>query len=621
MTPPGHRAAWPVVLVTMPFMAADRPSIQVGLLCAIVRRAGFPVRTRHATLDLAARLGPQRYDALAQHRTRLIGDWLFSVEAFGDAAPDPTARFLDDFADDLRHLGSPAEVRELLLRTRTEEIPAFLDALAAEDCWARARVVGFSSTFQQNAASIALARRLKARHPDLVTVFGGANFDGDMGIELMRCVDCVDVAVVGEGDTALPSLLGALADGSDGAGIPGVARRVGGHVVTTPPAPPSDQLDTLPTPDYDEYFAHAESLGLLPGGNRWNVWLPFESARGCWWGARHHCTFCGLNATTMRFRAKSGSRMVEELAQLARRYRSVRFEAVDNIMAMPYLADVMPAIIDSGANYEIFYEVRANLTRTQLASLARAGVKHLQPGIESLSTTVLRLMDKGTRAGQNVNLLRWAHYYGIQVSWNILWGFPGETARDYAEQTRVLPHLVHLPPPASAARIWMERFSPLHAQPERFPARFRAPERSYAYVYPTGVDLGRLAYFFEHELVDALPDAAFEPLTRAAAEWSEAWLRDVRPVLTYWSSPGYLRIYDGRHPGREGTYEFYDTLAGIYLACIDRPMTADGVRARLGTPVPARAVEEAFEEFARRGLMFLDGSQALSLALPAVTGR
>ena len=36
-------------------------------------------------------------------------------------------------------------------------------------------------------------------------------------------------------------------------------------------------------------------------------------------------------------------------------------------------------------------------------------------------------MDKGVRAAQNVNLLRWARYYGIDVGWNILWGFPGET--------------------------------------------------------------------------------------------------------------------------------------------------------------------------------------------------
>src|SRR3712207_7222676 len=43
--------------------------------------------------------------------------------------------------------------------------------------WHEVDVVGFSSTYQQNAASFALARRLKQRYPAIVTVFGGANLD------------------------------------------------------------------------------------------------------------------------------------------------------------------------------------------------------------------------------------------------------------------------------------------------------------------------------------------------------------------------------------------------------------------------------------------------------------
>ena len=35
----------------------------------------------------------------------------------------------------------------------------------------------------------------------------------------------------------------------------------------------------------------------------------------------------------------------------------------------------------------------------------------------------------------------------------------------------------------------------------------------------------------------------------------------------------------------------------------------------------AEAIKEVFEEFAKRGLMFLDGPFALALALPAVKAR
>jgi ribosomal peptide maturation radical SAM protein 1 len=608
------RVDWATVLVSMPFMQADRPSIQLGLLKAIGEAHGFPVRTLHAGLDFAAMIGVDRYRQLADHHHRMLGDWLFSVEAFGEAAPDRDAGFLADFGEELGCLtGSAEAARDLLLRIREHDVPAFLDAVVDGYPWQDVRVVGFSCTFQQNAASFALARRLRRRHPDIVTVFGGANFDGEMGLELVRSVGCIDFAVIGEADAAFPALLTALADGTDPTGVPGVATAA----VATAPAPPHDRLDDLPAPDYAEFFARATALGLPTD----DVWIPFESARGCWWGAKHHCTFCGLNGTAMRFRSKSPPRVLDELAAQARRYRNFRFEAVDNILEPRYLKEVFPVITEEGRDYQFFYEVKANLSRSQLRTLAMGGVRHLQPGLESLSTNVLRLMDKGVRAAQNVNLLRWARYYGIDVSWNILWGFPGETEADYAEQAAVVAHLVHLQPPASAARVWLERFSPMYTRPDRFPLRYRRPEASHRYVYPDTVDVDRVAYFFDYELADALPPAAYAPLGKAVAEWSTAWTSENRPVLAYQSSPGFLRIIDGRHRGREGMYTFHDTLAGIYLACSQRPTTARAVHGRLGLDCSVGFVQDAFRQFQQRGLMFLDGELALALALPTASGR
>src|SRR4029453_173525 len=239
---------------------------------------------------------PPRPTGRAGRRGGMLGAWLFALEAFGKAAPDADDAFLDDFVRALRHLGgSPGAVRERLRRVRHEDVPAYLDALVDGFPWADFRVVGFSSTFQQNTASFALARRLKQRWPELVTVFGGANFDGDMGPEWVRAVDAVDLAVIGEGDSAFPGRLAALAAGSDPVQVPGVARRVGDRVVAPPPAPPAQRLDDLPAPDYTEFFARAEDLGVLPRTAQRQVRIPFESARGCWWGAKHHCTFCGLN--------------------------------------------------------------------------------------------------------------------------------------------------------------------------------------------------------------------------------------------------------------------------------------------------------------------------------------
>jgi ribosomal peptide maturation radical SAM protein 1 len=610
-----------VALVSMPFMEIHRPSIQLGLLKALTAEYGFPARALHANLDFAVRIGADYYDLLCQHRRPMIGEWLFSVEAFPNSAPDPDARMLGDLTDGLSELGMSLEqLQEKLLRTRGIDVPAYLDTLVESFPWEEATVVGFSSTFQQNTASFALARRLKQAYPHIITVFGGANFDGEMGPELVRSVSCIDMAVIGEGDEAFPRLLRALADGADLDTVPGLARRVDGRVRLTPPAHATLRLNDLPMPDYEEYVQHAEDLGILPRVGHRNIWLPIETARGCWWGAKHHCTFCGLNGTAMSFRSKSPERVLDELASQARRYRSFRFEAVDNIMDTAYLRELFPVLAENDMGYEIFYEVKANLRRDQLRLMAQAGVTSIQPGIESLSSNVLCLMRKGVRAIQNVNLLRWAQYYGIHVDWNLLWGFPGETAQDYTEQAAAMPHLLHLRPPASASRIWMERFSPLFTEHDRFRVR-RTPERSYRYIYPDDVNLDRVAYFFDYEIEGALPDSAYTGVRHAVANWSDAWQPDKLPVLKYWRAPHFVQIYDERRQGQGGTYTFEDTLADLYLACSERPTTAAHVRRELNLSLPVEAIQEVFKEFQKRGLMFLDEQFALALALPAVKAR
>jgi ribosomal peptide maturation radical SAM protein 1 len=606
----------------MPFVPAVRPSIQLGLLASIAASHGFPAATFHLNLDFAQQIGLKRYETFCEHRERFFGDWLFSIEAFGDRAPDPEDRLLDEFGPDVERLLADLEVsRDRLRALRHEEVPRFLDRIISAIPWDRFRVVGFTATFQQNAASFALAARIKRRFPEVQLLFGGANFEGEMGLELVRSIPCIDYAVIGEGDLAFPEFLIALQEGRDPAEVPGVVCRREGAVTPLQTRPPFHQMDDLPVPDYEEYFERAEALGLLPAAARRDMHLPFESARGCWWGAKQHCTFCGLNGPGMPFRAKSPERVLVELGELARRYRSFQFEAVDNILDMSYLKSLFSRVSEAGYDYDFFYELKANLTREQIRTLRDGGVRDIQPGIESLSSHVLKLMRKGVSASRNVNTLRWAHYYNIHVSWNLIWGFPGETEEDYRRQSAVLPHLVHLPPPDAAGRIWMERYSPIFFDRECFPARYVRPEASYAFVYPRHVDLERVAYFFDYELENTLPDTAYEETRRQVEAWKSAWERRARPSLTFWSAEEFLQIEDQRDPNTPGTYTFSGPLARLYTACSDRPQSASGLKSLLQVRWPVEEIEAALDEFCDRRLMMRDDMLFLSLALPATRGR
>lgn len=619
-----QRAACSVALVTMPFVSVFRPSLQLGLLKAIAERAGFPTRTFHLCIAFAEAIGTKPYEQLVHHRGRMFGDWLFSVAAFGDAAPDPDGVLLDRFSEEADLLLADVGVtREQFLQIRHERVPAFIESMVEAVDWGTFRVVGFTSTFQQNTASFALARRIKERWPATTIVFGGANFEGEMGDELAR-LPWVDHAIKGEADEAFPEYLEALAVGTDPREVPGV---VGTSAASAEIQTVSDDrapftgLDQLPVPDYAEYFERALASGVISEASRRLVYLPFESARGCWWGQKHHCTFCGLNGSTMGFRSKSPARVTGELASLARTYGSFRFEAVDNIMDMRYFTDLLPQLRADALDYEFFYEVKSNLTRDRVRALRESGVVRIQPGIESFDSRVLKLMRKGVTGLQNINLLRWAHYYGIDVGWNIIWGFPGERPEFYEEQLETIRLLRHLQPPTGAGRIWMERFSPLFTEADACATEYVRPEESYSYVYPPGLDLRRLAYFFDYRIVDALPDEVYLPMRNEVRDWQAAWRGSPRPSLLYWSSPGQIQIEDFRAPERRGIYRFYDELAAIYRACSERPCSDGQVTKVLGLDRSATEVREALAGFAERGLMARDGDSFLSLALPASKGR
>src|SRR5262249_14390972 len=144
-------------------------------------------------------------------------------------------------------------------------------------------VVGCSTMFQQTAASVAMLKSVKRLRPEIVTVLGGANCEGEMAAGILSLDAGIDFVFSGESDASFPKFLQVLASGS----------RPPGPVI---PGEPCLTLDMLPTPDFAQYYEQLEYF--LPDGllAPWEeIWLPYESSRGCWWGQKHHCTFCGLN--------------------------------------------------------------------------------------------------------------------------------------------------------------------------------------------------------------------------------------------------------------------------------------------------------------------------------------
>ena len=542
--------------------------------------------------------------------SRGLGEWIFSVPPFREntAADDEAVRRL--FSDEAELFEKAARMRPL--------VAAFAEECVERIVGSEAKVVGFTSTFQQNVPALSIAQRLKARAPETTIVFGGANCDSVMGATLHRSFPFIDVVVRGEAEAIVGPLFAELVAGRRVSPHQGICYREGGERHEIPQGGPLPQMDDVPTPDHEDYFRDLATVSFQ--GDIAPPYIPFESARGCWWGQKHHCTFCGLNGTSMKFRSKSAERTRDELLSMAKRYKVTHFNATDNIIEMAYFDALLPQLAREGLDLHLFYETKSNLKKAQVAAMAAAGVAEIQPGIESLDTSVLALMKKGTTALQNVRVLKWALEHRISAGWNVLFGFPGEDPEAYARMTALVPSLHHLQPPFSCA-LEVHRFSPYHADTSRYPLRIKGPKPIYQRVYPLDeATLSDIAYAFDFEYTTGQdPRVYAAPLAAALDKWREVW---PHAKLEMRRGPGFLEIEDTRNQGR--AFHRLDAVEARIYAMLDASATAGAVAHELartathGEVVPTVADVTAFlNALVKLRLVYAEDGRYLSLAIPA----
>ena len=564
-----------VALVTMPFTYSKFPSIQLGTLSALLKSQGIDVKTYHFNLLFAHKIGVPLYEILCEKRG-LIGEWLFSSILFRDNPKH--AQYPHMFKPVFEATAREAACSMGYLEEIAHSLaPQFLTwAMTAYD-WSKYSVVGFTSTFDQNVASLTMAKLIKDLYPSVRVVFGGANFDGEMGLEHFRAFPWIDYVVVGEGEEVFPSLVKQILRGREESIPKGVAHRKDSRIHFEPHSNLFTDFQHMGPPDYDDYFEQLKELEAQ-GSTGLNRILLYEGSRGCWWGEKHHCTFCGLNAQAMQFRAKSPEQVSQELDYLSSRYETTRFRMVDNIIDMKYIDGLFGKFAQAHFDLDVFMETKSNLTKRQIQTLAHGGVKCMQPGIESLSTAQLKEMDKGVSPLQNIQCLKWSRYYNVDISWNILLGFPQETDEDYQRQIEMIPSLLHLQPPESTGKLWLERFSPYFMRPEDYGIRITGPDSAYGYVYDERkVDLNKIAYDFEYETAWNVSTELYEELVRQVNDWKSRYFSENRPFLYYAKALSYVTVYEGRL-GTPTSERFDHPAAFIIEFCNEMPRTFDQIR-------------------------------------------
>jgi len=576
------------LLIVPPFFSLYQTPLAPALLQAVARQAGHEVRVLHANLIFARWLGVEAYEAISRLANRtLLGEEVFAESAFGfSRSGERIERIRERFESAVRkaerRLEWPSYLRALDLAVSWSE------EVGGEIAAAGVPVVGCSSMFEQTAASIALLASIKRHAPGTMTLLGGANCEGEMAEGTASLSPVIDFLFSGESEGEFVAFLAGR----------GASERPPGRIVHGTPA---RDLDALPAPDHRQYLEQLDRIFPAEDAliDRNQVWLSYESSRGCWWGQKHHCTFCGLNGLGLGYREKSAERVAADLRSLAGASGpgQVRVAMTDNIMPHGFLRTLLPRLEREPTGATLFYEVKANLSLLDLARLKRGGVDLIQPGIEALSRVALDRMDKGTTPAQNIALLRYALAADLIVSWNLLVDFPGETEEELVQTLELIPSLVHLQPPLGVGRLSLDRFSPYFDRPQEYGITGVRPLSCYAEVLPQTAVLPEAAYFFQgdYESASRRRPELVESLEDAVRQWRQRWppASTKRPMLHL-------------HAGEDGRrHVLIDTRELPGLA----PMEPINASQALAAIAPRKSDDEGALRWAldRRAVLLIDG--------------
>jgi anaerobic magnesium-protoporphyrin IX monomethyl ester cyclase len=300
------------------------------------------------------------------------------------------------------------------------------------------RAVGIGCMTCEFPAAVDEAKRLKAAHPGIHIVFGGAHPSGDPE-ECLR-TGVVDYVVVGEGEISLTALLDAIESGRRPDDIPGVWLMDGDAVRPALPSPVPNVHD-LPRPAYDlldlEKYFLLDSPWHFPKSQRA---VQFITSRGC----PYQCSYCH-EIHGKKFRGMDPEVVLDQMEWLARKFGVREFMIVDDIFnfELERAKQICRGIVDRKLNVHLQFPngVRGDRFDEELVVLMKqAGTHFMAIAIETVSEKFQKLIRKNLKIDRALQTIHWVNRHNIEVSGFFMIGFPGETLEEVQKTTDFAIH-------------------------------------------------------------------------------------------------------------------------------------------------------------------------------------
>jgi len=614
-----------VMLLSTPWPLFNRPSVQLGTLKAYLstRFPDMKVEACHLYLDISAHIGYPLYQAISE-RT-----WLAEAVYAALLFPERFKTVENFFKKEA--VGKPL-LRELDFKALTNQVQAVSEAFVSSTDWGQFRLAGFSMCLCQLTSGLYFIRKIREKCPNLPLVVGGSMFSGNLATELLETFPEIDFAVIGEGELPLTELLRHLTDTPQGSfdpempSVPGIISRKNlreNHISFCQ----MKDLSHLPPPDYDDYFHLLQSLG--PEKSFFPI-LPMEMSRGCWWRKIQNpepesgnsftgCAFCNLNLQWEGYRSKEAEQVISEINHLTTKHKLLSVSVTDNVSPPKTSAEIFTRIAELKRDFRLFCEIRAGTSAEMLERMKTAGLKEVQIGIEALSTSLLKKLNKGTTAIQNLEIMRDCESLGISDNSNLILCFPGSDDHDVAETLRNLDFAMTFRP-LKPVHFWLGFESPVWSNPKAFGLRAVFNHPNYAVLFPQDIFRSMRFMIQAYRGDMGQQKKRWHPVRKKIREWEKfyAELHTGEPILSFRNGGDFLIIRQKQRKAEAITHRLVGKSSDIYLFC-QKHRTF-------------RKITEQFPELAGdkilsflkmmtgKKLMFEEDGKYLSLAVPLHSG-
>ena len=525
------------LLIAPPFLRCDTACLGLHLLQAYAQKHGFSVDISYQNIKFASLIGLPLFHGIAwSEEEDMLGERVFCQAAYdlpllGYNAVQDLANFSHQT---LLENGEYVSLNYDVLAEVAQQVPLYIENLLDEIADKNYQVVGCTTMFQLNASAVAILRAVKERFPHITTIIGGANCAGEMAKGVATLSDQIDYIFSGESEQVFVQFLEDLALGQKPA-----QRIIQGVKVK--------DLDEIPAPDFSDFYGQIKVSGL-PIQTQ-NNYIPYEASRGCWWGEVYRCKFCSIH--DLAYRKKSPEKIIEDLKEIMRSHISNKVFFTDDIMPNEFFDTLYPYLQEEIPGIRFYSTQKSNIKLDKMQSLAQGGGNSFLPGTEALSTELLKLVDKGTTARQNIAMLRYARATLTYAMWNMLYGIPGEKAAYYQSYLTLIPLIHHLNPPRFYQRVEIQKFGVYMTHPEENQVTNIRPWDIYAKVLPTRANIPAVAYHFDADYPSILREAPelviqIEALVK---DWRAKWsVRGNMPPMLQVDAiaPGIYQLTDTR---------------------------------------------------------------------------